>query len=136
VFTLYGLLGEGAPPFSEEVLARELSQHFSADGRVTVSLRPLPFGGRREVALSWPSWQVNAYYEEGDRVAEDSAEIQRRLGAAAPAGLSRVRRRIRAVFDDDDSRDHTNEAIEVLQFLTAIPGAVVFDPQHNDIMRA
>jgi hypothetical protein len=136
VFTLYGLLGKESPPFSDEVLARELGRHFSTDGRVTVSLRPLPFGGRRQVALSWPSWQVNAYYEEGDRVAEDSAEIQRRLGAAAPAGLWRIRRRIRAVFDDDDSRDHTNEAVEMFQFLTAIPGAVIFDPQQNDIMRA
>ena len=136
MFALYGLLGEGSPPFSEEALARELSRHFSTDGRVTVSLRPLPFGGRRQVALIWPSWQVNAYYEEGDLVAEDSAEIQRRLGAAAPAGLSRIRRRIRAVFDDDDSRDHTNEVVEMFRFLTAIPGAVVFDPQRNDIMRA
>ncbi len=53
-----------------------------------------------------------------------------------PAGLSRIRRRIRAVFGDDDSRDRTNEAIEMFRFLTAIPGAVVFDPQQNDIMRA
>jgi hypothetical protein len=40
------------------------------------------------------------------------------------------------VFDDDDSRDHTNEAIEMFRFLTAIPGAVVVDPRQNDIMRA
>ena len=136
VFALYVLLGGGSPPFSEQVLARELGRHFSTDGRVTVSLRPLPFGGRRQVALSWPSWRVSAYYEEGGRVAEDSAEIQRRLGAAAPADLSRTRRRIRAVFDDDDGGDHVNEAVEVFRFLTAIPGAVVFDPQQNDIMRA
>jgi len=88
VFALYVLLGGGSPPFSEQVLARELGRHFSTDGRVTVSLRPLPFGGRRQVALSWPSWRVSAYYEEGGRVAEDSAEIQRRLGAAAPAGTA------------------------------------------------
>jgi hypothetical protein len=107
VFALYGLLGEGSPPFSDEVLAGELGRHLRAGGRVRVSLRPLPFGGRRRVALSWPSWQVSACYEEGDRVAGDSAEIQRRLGAAAPAGLSRIRRRIRAVLGDDDGGDHT-----------------------------
>lgn len=136
MFVIYGLLGAASPPFTEEILASELGRHFSADRRVSVSLRPLPFGGRRVAALSWPSWQVNVYYEEGDRVAEDSVEIQRLLGAAAPAGLSAIRRRIRAVFADDDAKDHTNEAIEVSQFLTGIPGVVVFDPQQGDVMGA
>jgi hypothetical protein len=32
---------------------------------------------------------------------------------------------------DDDGRDYMNETIEVLGFLTTIPGAVVFDFQQN-----
>ena len=136
MFVLYGLLGEGAPPFTDEVLLRELGRSFGGDGRLSVSSRALPFGGRRSVVLSWPSWQVSVTYEEGDLVAEDSAEIYRRLGAAAPRGLPGIRNRIRAVFGDDDGRHYTNEAVQVLQFLTAIPGAVVFDLQHNDIIRA
>ena len=136
VFVLYGLLGDASPPFSEEILARELSRHFSGDERVSVSSRALPFGGRRVVVLSWPSWQVRVAYEEGDLVAEDSAEMHRRLGAAAPGDLSGIRRRIRAVFGDDDGRKYTNEAVRMFEFLTAIPGAVVFDPQQNDIVGA
>jgi hypothetical protein len=136
VFVLYGLLGDASPPFSDEILSRELSRYFSGDERVSVSSRALPFGGRRVVVLSWPSWQIRVAYEEGDSVAKDSAEIRRRLGAAAPSGLPGIRKRIRAVFGDDDGREYTNEAIEMMQFLTAIPGAVVFDPQQNDIVGA
>lgn len=137
MFTLYALLGDGAPPFSHEILSTELSRHFSGVSwheRVSMESRTLPFGGRRVVALSWPSWVVTVAYEEGDWVAEDSAEIDRMLGAAAPAGLSSIRRRIRAVFGDDDDREYTNEAIWMMQFLDEIQGAVVFDPQQNNIV--
>ena len=136
MFVLYALLGDASPPFSEAILADELSRYYSRDERLSVSSQALPFGGRRVVTLNWPSWHITVAYEEGDSVAEDSAEIHRRLGAAAPDGLPGIRKRIRAVFGDDDARDYTNETIEMFQFLTAIPGAVVFDPQQNDIMGA
>ena len=85
MFVLYGLLGGASPPFSDEILLRELTQFFSGDERLAVSSRALPFGGKRVVVLSWPSWQVRVAYEEGDSVAEDSAEISRRLGWAGRA---------------------------------------------------
>jgi hypothetical protein len=57
------------------------------------------------------------------------------LGEDSPAFTQdTVARRIRVVFGDDDGRDFTSEAIEVTGFLTAIPGAVVFDPQQNDLV--
>ena len=121
MFVLYGLLGSASPPFSDEILLRELSRYFSGDERLAVSSQALPFGGKRVAVLSWPSWQVKVAYEEGSSVAEDCAEIRRRLG--------------RAVFGDDDGREYTNQAIMMLEFLTAIPGAIVFDPQQNDIVR-
>jgi hypothetical protein len=136
VFVLYGLLGTGSPPFSHEILSRELSRYFTGDERLSVSSQALPFGGRRVVVLSWSSWQIKVAYEEGDSVADDSAEIYRRLGAAAPGDLPGIRKRIRAVFGDDDGREYTNQAITMIEFLTAIPGAVVFDPQQNDIAGA
>ncbi len=134
MFVLYGLLGDGSPRFSGDILSQELARHFGGDERLSFSLRTLPFGGGQSVVLNWPSWQITAAYEEDDRVAEDSAEIHRRLGAAAPAGLPDIRKRIRAVFGDDDRRQYTNETIRMLEFMTAIPGAVVFDPQQNDIV--
>jgi hypothetical protein len=82
VFVLYGLLGGASPPFSDEILLRELTQFFSGDERLAVSLRALPFGGKRVVVLSWPSWQVRVAYEEGGSVAEDSAEISRAADGA------------------------------------------------------
>ena len=129
-----GPTAPGLPSSATEILSRELSRHFSGDERLSVTSRALPFGGRRAVVLNWPSWQVSLAYEEGGLVAEDSAEITRRLGAAVPCGLSGIRNRIRAVFGDDDGREYTNEAVQVLEFLTAIPGAVVFDPQQKDII--
>ena len=135
MFVLYGLLGSASPPFSDEILLRELSRYFSGDERLAVSSQALPFGGKRVAVLSWPSWQVKVAYEEGSSVAEDCAEIRRRLGRAAPGDLQGTRKRIRAVFGDDDGREYTNQAIMMLEFLTAIPGAIVFDPQQNDIVR-
>jgi hypothetical protein len=82
VFVLYGLLGGASPPFSDGILLGELTRFFSGDERLAVSLRALPFGGKRVVVLSWPSWQVRVAYEEGGSVAEDSAEVSRGLGSA------------------------------------------------------
>jgi hypothetical protein len=134
VFVLYGLLGGASPPFSDEILLRELTQFFSGDERLAVSLRALPFGGKRVVVLSWPSWQVRVAYEEGDSVADDSAEISRRLGWTGPGDFPGAGKRIRAVFGDDDGKEYTNQAVRMIEFLTAIPGALVFDPQQNDIV--
>ena len=134
MFVLYGLLGEASPLLSEEILSRELRHYFGGDDRLSVSSEALPFGGRRMVVLSWPSWRMKVGYEEGAIVADDSAEIRRRLDAAAPADLAGIRKRIRVVFGDDDGKEYTNETMRMFEFLTAIPGAIVFDPQQNDIL--
>jgi hypothetical protein len=134
MFSVYALLGDTSAPLSDQLLFEQLSAYFARHEQLSLSWNTLPFGRGRQLLLHWPSWTVSVIYEESDSVAKDSGEIQRRLGAAAPYDLSGIRRRIRVVFADDNTREHTDLAVLMLDFLTDIPGAVVFDAQQNKIM--
>jgi hypothetical protein len=75
------------------------------------------------------------HYEEGANIAQDSAEISKIVGSAAPQDLANINRRIRVVFSDDDTRAYTNQTIFLMDFLREIPGTVMFDPQQGDLIR-
>jgi hypothetical protein len=136
MFALYALLTDEAPAISNETLARDLQQWFKNHTDFWIKTEKLPFGNRENLILRWPSWGIRVAYEEGEKVESDSVEIQKLLASAAPCDLSRFRRRVRVVFGDDDGREHTNETIHMMDFLQRIPGAVVFDPQQNEIAKS
>lgn len=46
--------------------------------------------------------------------------------------VSNFDRRIRIVFGTDDERRHTNQIIQMIDFLGSIDGVVIYDPEQND----
>lgn len=135
MFSLYALLGEASPTISTESLATELESLFPGDEELSLQLEQLPFAKQKSVTLRWGTWLARLSYEEGKKVIEDSAEISRILGVAAPPKLASVDKRIRAVFGDDDAHEYTNQMICLMDFLRGIKGAIVFDPQQKDIFQ-
>jgi hypothetical protein len=133
-FALYALLGKDAPSMTADSLAADLKKHFAAEKDLSIDVREEPFSDTPVVALRWPGWGVSVTLEQDDEVLQDSQEIQRILGDAAPRGVSTIDRRIRAVFGNDPSRMRTNETIFMMEFLEGVPGALVFDPQQKKML--
>jgi hypothetical protein len=135
MFSLYALLREGAPAISTESLAAELKSLFRDDTEFSLQYEQLPFAKQKSLTLRWGTWLARLSYEEGKKVIDDSAEISRILGPAAPPKLASIDKRIRAVFGDDAAQEYTNQMICLIDFLCGIKGAIVFDPQQKDIVR-
>lgn len=134
MFSIYALLGEGAPAITNESLASDLKHLFRNDESFSLQFEQLPFAKNKTLALRWGNWLARVSYEEGANVVQDSADIGTIVGSAAPYDLSRIAKRIRVVFSDDDKREYTNQIIHLMDFLRGIPGVIIFDPQQKDLV--
>jgi hypothetical protein len=134
-WAIYAVLGEEAPAMTNESLASDLEHFFRNEEHFSIQFEQLPFVKKKNLALWWGNWLVRVHYEEGANVVEDSAEISKIVGAAAPSNLAGRNRRIRVVFGQDDEREYTNEIIRLMDFLQMIPGTVMFDPQQRDLIK-
>ena len=134
-FAIYGLLGEGAPAITVESLASDLENFFRNQENFSIEFEQLPFAKTKSLALRWGTWLVRVSYKEGTKVAEDSAEISRIVGSAAPPGLAGISKRVRVLFHADESREYTNQAIYVMQFLRNIPGIILYDEKQRELIK-
>ncbi len=134
MFTLLALLTADSPDVSIETVAEKVQASFGADRGFKLEFETLPFKKDRSVVLRWPGWTARLFCEKGTAVTDDAATITKILGDKTPAGLATATRRIRAVFYDDPQEDYTDEMVELTRLLREMPGALVFDPQRNDIV--
>lgn len=133
-FSVYALLGKESPDLSNESLADELVIFFENQDEFSLQFERLPFSSTQTLALRWDGWLTSVAYEEGEYVRNDSIEIKKILGDKAPNDISQIDKRIRVVFSDDDSLEHTNHIIYVLDFLRGIKGILIFDPTQKDLI--
>ncbi len=133
-FSLLALLTEQSPVISNESLADELKAYFENEEDFSLKFERLPFAKTDTLALRWGNWLMRVAYEEGSRIQDESAQIQKILGKRSPRELSGIDRRVRVVFADDNDREYTNQIVDMMQFLQDIEGSIVFDPQKNDLM--
>lgn len=134
-FSIYALLGEGAPTITNESLALDLKHFFRNEEGFSIQFEQLPFAKNKTLALRWGTWLVRVSYEEGANVLQDSAEINKIVGSVAPYDLASINKRIRVVYGDDDAQEYTNQIIYLMDFLREIPGTVMFDPQQKDLVK-
>jgi len=135
MFTLLALLPPAAPDVSIEALAEKVQSLFGKNLEFKLELEQLPFKKDRSLILRWQGWTARLFCESGTKVTEHVGEVARVLGRAAPAGLASASRRIRAVFYDDPQEDYIEEMVDLMRMLREMPGAIVFDPQKNDIVK-
>jgi hypothetical protein len=117
---------------SIESLAADLKRLFRHEDGFSMSFEKLPFADSPSLMLRWDQWRIRVAYQEGDAVSEETTQIRKVLGPGAPDQLPGMRRKIHVVFGDDNDREHTNQMIYVMDFLRALPGAILFDPQQNN----
>ena len=133
-FTIYALLSDSSLKISNEMLSLEVENKFGRDKGFSWEFEELPFEAEKTLALRWDGWFVSVAYEEGDDVKNDSREIQKILGDTAPIVVSNIFRRIRVLFSDDVQREHTNEIIRMMEFLSSIKGAVLYDVKKKEVI--
>lgn len=135
-FSLYGLLGDKTPTISNESLAEELNALFADEEGFSIQFEKLPFSTTKTLALRWNSWLIRVSYEEGEFVRKDSQEIQilQSSNNALINDVSQIERRIRVVFGNNDTLEHTNKIIYLIDFLKNIKGILIFNPQDNNFI--
>lgn len=134
MFTLLALLTADAPEVPIESLAEKVQASFGDEPGFKFEFETLPFKKDRSLILRWPAWTARLFCEKGAKVTDDTAEITRILGDKTPPTLPTATRRIRAVFYDDPQEEYTEQMVELTRMLRELPGALVFDPQQNDIV--
>lgn len=137
MFNMLALLLEDAPDVSIDAIADKVQARFGGDPAFRLEYEVMPFNTERNLFLRWQGWSarlIRETAEDDELVAEDSVQIARILGAAAPAGIADCTRRIRAVFHDDPEEQYIDEMVEIMATLEGLEGAIVFDPQQNKLM--
>ena len=132
-FALYGLLTSESPEFSNDSLSENLKEYLHEES-FSMQREKLPFAKVESLVLKWDNWLVRVTYEEGETVKADSLEIQERTKSFNLSDLSKIDRRIRMVFGNDDEQRYTNQIIYLMDFLREIKGIVIYDPQQNDFI--
>lgn len=133
-FSFYALLGKSSPQISNDSLAINLQEYFRNEEFFSLEFETLPFAATQTLFLHFGEWGARVCYEEGQDITGDSVEIGRIVASSAPWDLAQADRRIRVVCGDDPNKTHTNQMIYLMEFLNEIPGAVIFDPQRNDLL--
>jgi hypothetical protein len=119
---------------SIESLAADLNRLFHDEDGFSMSFEKLPFADSPSLMLRWNQWRIRLACQEGDAVSEETTQIRKVLGPGAPDQLARMRRKINVVLGDDNERTYTNQIIHVMDFLRALPGAILFDPQQSNFL--
>lgn len=133
-FALYALLTSESPEVTPQSLKATVDHYFRNSRQFSSRLVPKPFSRDQSLRLEWDRWSVILTPEQGEHVKAESAEIRKRLGSKAPAGLQLLDRRVYAFFADDPDKLYTTQAVDVMQFLKEIEGSIVFDIKQNDIL--
>jgi hypothetical protein len=116
----------------ERASAQDLMHYFRDEKSISVQLEKLPFAKEETLALRWGTWLIRVCYKDGERVKDDSLDIYSRMISTTKLDISNFDRRIRIVFGTDDERRHTNQIIQMIDFLGSIDGVVIYDPEQND----
>lgn len=136
MFVMHAYLAKSSSPYSHERLASELSDYFDFEAKngLEIGASANPFTKERYLILRWPGWSFTAHFETGRHVAADADYIASAVKDCPPE-IKDCTERIRFVFSSDEGRDFTNHIIWAIDYLSAIPDAIIFDESQNTIVR-
>jgi hypothetical protein len=135
VSVIHAYLEKSSDPYSYERLAAELASYFDNETKngMTIGSSANPFTKKKYAIFRWPGWSFSAHFEAGENVTKDAEYVLNTIKSCPPTFKDRTER-IRLVFSADESRDFTNHIIWAIEYLEAIPGAILFDETQKDIV--
>jgi hypothetical protein len=128
VSVFHAYLAKSSDSYSHERLAAEISIYFSFETKNGLSIGTSAnlFTHEKYEILRWPKWSFTAHFEAGPNVRADANHIANIVRDCPPEVKERTER-IRFAFAPDKTRGYTNHIIWAVDFLLAIPDAIVFD---------
>ncbi|WP_167497568.1 hypothetical protein [Brevibacillus antibioticus] len=132
---IHAYLAKSSDSYSHERLASELSAYFDFETKngLEIGVSANPFTREKYLILRWPGWNFSAYFETGRNVSADANYIASEIKNCPPE-ITNCSERIRFVFSPDERRDFTNHIIWAIDYLSAIPGAIIFDESQKTIV--
>jgi hypothetical protein len=120
MFSMTALLTDSTFKISNNELFEYFKNRFKSDADFSISFQKMPFQDRDSLMLKWGCWTVRVVYEDDSQVKVDSKAISKTLDGKCEADVSNVEKRIRVVFEDDASKEHTDQIVDIMEFLTSI----------------
>ncbi|SFC92792.1 hypothetical protein [Collimonas sp. OK412] len=133
---IHAYLAKPSNSYSYERLAAEVKAYFDFETKngLSIGTSANPFTREKYEILRWPGWSFTAHFETGPNVEADANHVASVVRHCSPEVKERTER-IRFVFSPDKTREYTNHMVWAVDFLLAIPGAIVFDESGESIMR-
>jgi len=135
MFVIHAYLAKSSNPYSYERLASELSAYFDFETKngLKIGASSNPFTKERYVILRWSGWSFTAHFETGPNVVADANYIASAVKDCPPE-VKDCAERIRFVFSSDDGKEFTDHIIWAIDYLSAIPDAIIFDESQETII--
>ncbi|MFD0716354.1 hypothetical protein [Paenibacillus sp. GCM10027626] len=132
---IHAYLTKSSNPYPHERLASELSAYFDFETKngLKIGVSANPFTKERYVILRWSRWNFSAHFETGPNVVADANYVASALKDCPPE-VEDCAERIRFVFSPDDGREFTNHIIWAIDYLSAIPDAIIFGESQKTII--
>lgn len=128
MFNMCLLLGKQTPPLSLRRLSRLLKKEFGSDRTFSIKQSTQPFIGA-VLHLRWGDWSIMVVYEDDEEVLNDAKAIKKALTGKLDLESVDWTRRLRVVVSSDPTREHTEEILQVMDFLSLLKDVTLFDPQ-------
>ncbi|MGZ7444834.1 hypothetical protein [Paenibacillus sp. TH7-28] len=132
---IHAYLSKSSDPYSYERLSSELSAYFDYETKngLEIGASANPFTKARYMILRWPEWNFSAHFETGPNVVADVNYVASTVKDCPPE-IKDCTERIRFVFSPDDGREFTDQIIWAIEYLLAIPDAIIFDENQKTII--
>ncbi len=92
----------------------------------------MPFGLAAPLRVSFGRYFFCVSYIDDDSVRESLAYVEKVTSRRFPA--ERLLGEVRTMFADDKNLDFDHITVDMYRFLEELPGAVVYDDNHQDII--
>jgi hypothetical protein len=133
---LYCLTDDPAERVDLDALAVRLRDFFAGQEGFSIAFDDGSVHPRGpHLVLTWGSdWRMEVFIDDHEHVLDDSRYIAEKVPADRRPGIAALDWRIAVLFDDDPNREHTDESVDMMQFLEEIPRAVVYDVNQDELV--
>ena len=137
MFNLFALAKDDTGAINNDTLIRDLKQKLPGVNAYNIFKEDLQLPKTTIVVMEREGWRVRFFIRPGDNMVISPAELKKDLGKNAsklPANFMDYNCEIAFGFDDDPEQIHTDDIIEIGEFVREnYPGVVIYDQYNKDL---
>jgi len=137
MFNLFALVKDDTGTISNESLIRDLKQKLRGVEAYHIYTKALHMPKTTIVVMEREGWEVRFFIRPGENMVLSPVDVKKAIGKNAsklPANFLDCNCEIAFGFDDDPDHIHTNDIIEIGEFVREnYPGVVIYDQYNKDL---